>query len=284
MRDSDLLVPGSIDEVVRIIGETDSLLVAGGTSMSMLLKEGVLDYDHLVWIGRLEGLRGVSATPAGEVALGALTTLAEVAASPIIRQRYPMVARAAGVVANPRIRAIATVGGTLAHADPRQDLPPALLAAGAEVDVIGPQGPRTIGLRDGFFQGFLETAVEPDELLTAVRLPAVTAGARQEYLRFTPDSADDYPTVSVAACLVEGGDPGVWLALGGVAPTALFLREAAATVPGRMPSYEDVRGVADLAREASAPTDDERGSPEYKAEMARVCTERVLRALTSARA
>jgi carbon-monoxide dehydrogenase medium subunit len=272
------VAPSRLSQALDEISGRDAVLVGGGTSLAVLLKQRMLEPELLVWLGRVAGLKGIRRTADGWWHIGAATTLAEVARSPELRHEHPMVTQAAGVVANPRIRHVATVGGAIVHADPRQDLPPALLAAGATVAIRGRAGDRTMPLGDGFFRGFLQTAVGPAEVVTHISLPPAT-GAAQTYRRFTPQSRDDYPTVSVAARMerTDSGEVSRWsLALGGVAPTPVLVGGVETALAARAPSAVDVATVSAAARAATSPISDERGSAEYKAAMAEVWTQRVL--------
>lgn len=265
MTEPEFVAPTMLYHVLDVVGAGDALIVSGGTSLAVLLKQRLVEPEKLVWLGRVAELKGVRRDADGSWRIGACTSLAEVAASPELRRDAPMVAQAAGVVANPRIRNVATVGGALVHADPRQDLPPALLAAGAVVGIQGPEGVRSVPLRHGFFRGLMETAVEHGEVVTHVSVPP-RRDAVEVYRRFTPQSSDDYPTVSVAARLEwpESGKYGkLSLALGGVAPTPVLVDT-------------DVANAAAAAQAAASPTSDERGSAEYKTAMAEVWTQRVV--------
>lgn len=275
---TSFVAPSTLSQVLDEISGRDAVLVGGGTALGVLLKQRLLEPELLVWLGRVTGLNGIRRTADGWWHIGALTTLADVARSPELRHEHPMLTQAAGVVANPRIRHVATLGGAIVHADPRQDVPPALLAAGATVTIRGAAGDRTVPLADGFFLGFLQTTVGPAEVVTHLSIPPAT-GAAQAYRRFTPQSRDDYPTVSVAARM-ERADSGevsrLSLALGGVAPTPVLVGGVETALAARTPTATDIATVSAAARAATSPVSDERGSAEYKAAMAEVWTQRVL--------
>jgi carbon-monoxide dehydrogenase medium subunit len=213
-----------------------------------------------------------------------MATLAELAADRRVGSSCPSLAEAAARAANPRIRAVATLGGHLAHADPRQDLPPVLLALGAVVTVSGPHGVRQIPVGE-LLTGFMATALQPDELVVEVGIPP-RAGRRDRYVRFAPNSALDFPTVGVAAEVVldeSGVVTAARVALGGVAPTAVLVAGAPAALVGRRPSAGDLDRLAEAAAEAAAPTDDQRGSVEYKTAMAAVWARRAVAGLVTPR-
>ena len=215
-------IAGALDELA-----TDgSLALGGGTSLGVLVKNRLVEPQKLVFLGNVAGLSGI--TFDGELRIGATTTLREVARSSDVATPAPLLADAAAQVGNARVRAVATIGGALVHGDPRQDIPPALLALGASAVLESRDRARIVPLAQ-FFLGFMETACREDELVTAVTVPSAP-GRRMHYLRYTPGSDDDYPTVSVAAVLRFADDGNVAdaaLALGGVGAHAFLVAEAA---------------------------------------------------------
>lgn len=270
----EFLAPTSLDDAVRARGDEQTLVISGGTALALMLRERLVEPDRLLWLGRVDQLSGIAATPHG-LQIGATTTLWDLADAPEVVRAHPMIATAARSVGNPRVRAVATVGGAIAHADPRQDLLPALLASGAIVRLVGPEGRRDVPMADGFFQGFLSTATEDHELIEAVLLPEPTPGA-EHYVRYTPVSDGDYPTVSVAARLVPdgAGHARVTVALGGVGSAPVLgwtPQDGSVGLPGG-----DLDEICARIGERIAPVDDARGSADYKAAMATMWTRRVV--------
>jgi len=269
-------VPDTLDAAVEALSTPDAIALAGGTSVGLLLGQGLLVPSVLVWLGRIPELSALDEAD-GRLSIGASTTLATLAAHPRVRATLPALADAAGSVGNVRVRSVATVGGALAHADPRQDVPPALLALDARVEVVGPQGRRVLAV-DELIDGFMSTALAPDEVITAVHVP-VPRGRRSSYLRFTPGSADDYPTVLVAATVaVRDGVPiGATLAVGGAGPTPYLVPEADALAAVPVGQWADVVAeVADAAERRADPVSDRLGSAPYKRRMVAVWARRVL--------
>lgn len=272
-------VPTTLPEALDDIADGESTVLAGGTSVALLMGQALMEPSKLVLLTGIPVLRSLNVdTEARWVRLGAAVTLREVAVHPEIRAAFPALAAAAGAVGNPRVRSVATVGGSVAHADPRQDLPPVLLALGAQVTIVGPGGRRTVPLA-GFATGFMETALGPDELIVEVALPIVS-GQRSHYARFTPQSRADYPTVGVATALRWGEDDTVLdaaVSLGGVGATAIGVDDARLLVGV---AANDVRtAMAEVARraaDAAEPSDDRRGSAAYKRAMVSIWTERAL--------
>jgi carbon-monoxide dehydrogenase medium subunit len=272
-------VPVTLGAALReLAGGEGVIAMGGGTSVGMLLKNDLIELRTIVWLARIPELRRLAAGPGGELAVGATVTIRELARHVLIRQRFPALAYAAGRVGNPRVRAVATVGGALAHSDPRQDLPPILYALDARVRIDGPAGPREIPVA-GFHRGLMETVLAEGELVTGVMIPAVP-GQRAAYARFTPGSRDDYPTVSAAASVVRdaaGRVVSARLALGGAGPVPLLVSEASC-LTGTVPGPAEVDAVAGMAGAAAAPYDDQRGSARYKKAMAREWAARALQA------
>jgi carbon-monoxide dehydrogenase medium subunit len=280
MRPFDYLEPETLEEALALLAEdvADTHLLAGGTSLVILMKQDLVRPARVIGLRRIAELRGIGAE-SGLLRLGALATHGAIARSAAVRGHAPALAATFAAVATVRIREQATVGGNLAHADPAQDPPVTLLALDAQVVVRSKSRARTIPL-DAFFVDVFETALEPDELLTAVELPRLPDGARATYKKFLPNTQDDYATVSVAAVVATDGQ-GVCtharIALGGAAPIPLRAREAERALLGRRLEDAAITEAAALAASAADPMDDLRGSPEYKRAMARVWTERALR-------
>ncbi|MQA88275.1 MAG: xanthine dehydrogenase family protein subunit M [Streptosporangiales bacterium] len=277
--DVSFSVPTSLEEALAELAEEDAIALGGGTSVGLLLKNGLIEPQKIVWLAKVPDLRGVAVDDDGGLRIGAAVTLRELAGSSPVRTHAPALADAAGTVGNPRVRAVATLGGALAHADPRQDVPPVLLALDAEVRIAAPSGERIVPLAE-FYTAFMETALAEGELVTQVVVPAAD-NRRTHYVRFTPGSEDDYPTVGVAISIARGADGRISravLALGGVGPTPLLVPQARELVGRSAPDPGEISAVAAAAEAAARPSDDQRGSARYKKAMARVWTERALHA------
>lgn len=274
---AEFLAPASMPEALSALQQDGAVAVGGGTQVGILLRQGMLEPGRLVWLGRVDGLRTISTTD-GWLEIGAGATLSEIAASEAAHLLHPMLAAAATRVGNPRVRAVATLGGHLVHADPRQDLLPVLLALDAAAILRGPAGDREIALRD-FFQGPFETALVEGELLVRVRVPDPPAGRRSGYARFTPQSEADYPTVGVAARLDLDGETvrGLVLGLGGVAGRPLLVEPSA--LIGRPVGPDLFQAAAEAAVAACDPISDQRGSAAYKRAMVRLWAVRALTGL-----
>ncbi|MBV9592418.1 MAG: FAD binding domain-containing protein [Actinobacteria bacterium] len=272
MSDLRIALPETIEEAVELLVDETAIAVGGGTSVGMMLKAGLLDVETLVDLGRL-GLSGITQNADGTVSIGGTTTLREIANSPL---SAPVLAHAAAVVGNPRVRSLATAGGAIVHGDPHQDLPPAVLALDGTVTLVSAEGTREVAISD-FFVGFMETACREDELVTEIRL--APGDRRTAYARFNPASAEDYATVAVAAAVgldSAGRIESARIALGGAGSTIVFVDEASTLLVGQTPDRELWRAAGDAAMRASDPSGDQRGSADYKRKMVGVFTERAL--------
>lgn len=277
------VVPATVPEALGALQATGALAVAGGTSVGLLLGQSLIEPSVLVWLNRIPALREISLDGVC-LNVGAAVTLRELSRHPAVRSSLSALADAAGMIGNPRVRAVATVGGALVHADPRQDLPPALVALGATVRIAGPEGARTVPVAD-LAIGLMETVLEPGELIITVRIPLVP-GMRSIYLRFTPGSAADYPTVAAAASASwspDGTLASAALSLAGVGRTVLTVPEAAELAGQRTPSAAALAAVAGAAAERARPVGDRLGSVAYKRAMAAVWAHRALTACVAAK-
>jgi carbon-monoxide dehydrogenase medium subunit len=268
--------PTSIAEALAELSVEGTLLVAGGTSVALLVKNDLLAPERLASLRRVAELSKIT-TEGTQLRLGAMVTLRTLIASPLVRAAAPALIEAASRVGNPRVRSMATMGGAIAHADPRQDVPPVLLALGAHACLSGPDGQRTVPMSEYFF-GVMETAAGEDELITEVVVP-VRAGTRMVYFRFTPNSYDDYPVVGVAVAASLAGDGSVAaarIAVGGVDATAVLATSAAEVLAGHRPERDVLAAAAAATAAAVNPGEDRRGSADYKRAMTELWTRRAL--------
>jgi aerobic carbon-monoxide dehydrogenase medium subunit len=211
---------GSLAEAHRLLAEhPGAKLLAGGHSLIPLLKLRLAAPPALIDIGRVPELRGIELS-GGTLRVGALSTHAELADSPAVRDASPALAEAAGLVGDPAVRNRGTIGGNIAHADPASDLPAVLVALDAHVVATGPSGERTLPAAD-FFTGLMMTALSEDEVITAVLVPASPGWRGSAYVKFA-HPASRYAVIGVAAAVrMQGGTcQDVRVALGGLVPHA----------------------------------------------------------------
>jgi carbon-monoxide dehydrogenase medium subunit len=280
MNSFDYQTPRTIDEALALLSEhgDEARVIAGGTALVTMMRQRLVQPGCLVSLRDVEGLGGIEASK-GEIRLGALTTHREVEVSPLVKERAPVLAETYGKVATVRIRHMATVGGSLAHADPNQDPPVTLMALDAKAEIRRTGGRREVPL-SAFFREYYETVLEPGELVTAVSVPPLPAASGAAYVKFLPRSAEDYATVAVAATVtLEAGGERCRegrIALGSVAPTPLRARAAEALLAGGKLDERLLRAVGEAAKGEVNPLTDHRGSAEYKREMTAVMVGRAL--------
>lgn len=262
----DYVRADSVDAAIAALVEhgDDAKLLAGGHSLLPLMKLRLATPAVLVDIGRLAELSYVR--DAGDhVAIGGLTRHHDLETNGLLGAEAPLLRHAAGQVGDPQVRHRGTIGGSLAHGDPASDLPAVLLALRATLVVTGPAGVREVPV-DDFFQGFLETALEPTELLTEIRIPKA-AGAGWSFQKFNR-RAQDWAIVGVA--LVRNGTTGVGLVNMGSVPLRAGGVEAA------LAGGASDADAAALAAEGTEPSADLNASAEFRRHLARVLVGRAL--------
>ena len=265
----------SLDEAIALLGEKDARLLAGGQSLIATLNMRLSSPSLLIDINGLHGLNVISEKN-GMIEIGALARHAQAERSDIIAKHAPLIARAMPYIGHPAIRNRGTLGGSIAFADPAAELPACLLALDGEVEASGPKGKRTIKAGD-FFKGLFETALGPQEVLTAIRVPAADKGARVGFAELARRHGD-YAIVGLAASAhVNGkGLSNVRLAYFGVGDTPVRAKKAEAALAGG--NIEAAVNALDLA-----PNDDVQATAKVKKHLAGVLLRRVANQLLEAR-
>lgn len=255
----------------------DAKVLSGGQSLLPLLKLRLGATSHLVDIGRIPGLEYIK-EEGGTLKIGGRTRESALERSAVIRERYPLLADTTAVIADPLVRNLATIGGNLAHGDPANDHPAAMLALRAEVVATGARGARTIPI-DAFFVGLFTTALEPDEILTEVRVPQPPPKSGGAYMKLER-KVGDFATAASAVQLTlgRGGEvTSIGIGLTNAGPTPVRAVEAERYLMGKQPTDAAIAEAARLAAAAATPSADRRGTVEYKRAMARILTARALR-------
>jgi len=263
----DYAAPTSISDAISLLrtnGE-GAKVIAGGQSLIPLLKLRLASPTLLVDIGRIPGLEYISESE-GFLSMGAMTRMADVAGSDLLRRRYPMIHDAATVIADPLVRNMGTVGGNIAHGDPANDLPAVMLALDAEFVAEGPSGRRTVRARD-FFVDTFTVALNLGEILTEVRVPRPASRSGGAYLKVEQKVAD-FATAGAAVFLhmgIRGECDSACIGLTNVGPKVVEATKAAESLKGqKLTNREALQRAATLAAEASDPLPDIRGTAEYK--------------------
>ena len=257
-------------------------ILAGGHSLIPLLKLRLAAPPALIDIGRIAGLRGVSVKD-GAVRIGALTTHAELGASPDVRKHCPALAEAARLIGDPAVRNRGTIGGNVAHADPASDLPTVLTALGARFVVA--EGTLTVSVdaRD-FFTGMMTTALGEHALLTAIEVPALSTGQGAAYVKFS-HPASRYAVIGVAAIVSAGGGTcsAAAVVMGGLVPRPTRASTVEKALVGQALTADAIANAASLV--VSDLGDDLLGdiyaSAEYRRAVAPVWVKRALTAAAS---
>ena len=257
-----------------------AVLVAGGQSLVPMLKLRLVRPTRVVDISGLEGLDELAVSD-DQLTIGAAATVAQILASEEVRRSSPMLHEAAAVIADPLVRNLGTIGGNIAHADPLNDLPPALMAARGRIVTAGPEGARTIEA-DEVFQGPFTTTLAGGEVIVGLEIPRSPYGSYEKFKR----AAVDYGVVAVAVQLdvVEGEIRGAGIAVAGAQEVAPRASAAEDTLVGADPKTLDLGRVAEAVGGGEfTMIDDERGTGRYKRALVRVLAHRALeRAATGA--
>jgi aerobic carbon-monoxide dehydrogenase medium subunit len=271
----DYVRPSSVDEAVDALGRAgdDGKILAGGQSLLPVLRLRLAAPSVLVDLGRVPGLRGVR-VDGNDLVVGAMTTHAEVAASPVVQAEAPLVAAAAATVGDRQIRHRGTLGGSLSHADPAGDLCAAAVALDATMVLAGPNGTRTVPASE-FFTDIFTTAAGPNEVLTEVRFPRLP-GWTAHYEKFHR-TAQAWAMVGVAAAVrrENGAIAEVRIGLCNMGGTPVRARAAETALAGAG-DLGTVKAAAAHAGDGTNPPSDMSGSAEYRRHLAGVLAGRAV--------
>lgn len=274
----DYLAPRTLSDAVAALGQHENAKVlAGGQSLIPVMRFRLASPAVLVDINRVEGLSYINEDN-GWLKIGAMTREATLEYSPLVNEKYPLLADVARVISDPIVRNMGTVGGNLANADPGNDHPATMLAYGADVVAMGPNGERVIPI-ESFFVGLYESALAANEILTEVRIPSAKPHSGGAYLKLER-KVGDFATVAVAAQVqLDESDnfTSVGIGLTNVGLTAIKATAAEGFLMGKSPTDENIRQAAQLAAEAAQPIADIRGSEDYKRSLVKTYTVRALR-------
>ena len=278
----DYVRPASLDDTLRILKdrEGEAKLLSGGYSLLPLIKLRLAQPALLVDLRDVTGLDGIGETD-DHLVIGARATHRQIHEAPIVVEKYPILHDVTATIGDPQVRNWGTIGGSVAHADPASDWPAVLLAADATIVCRSGDGERTIAARDFFLDTF-QTAIEPTEVLTEVRIrrrPRGQGGAYEKLER----KVGDYATAGIAAIVRLGGDgviQGGGIGVTGVAETPFAATDGEALLAGNAASDDLFRRVGAAVGAQSRPFGDVRGSVDYKRAMAAELTLRALRRAT----
>ncbi|HEY2135055.1 MAG TPA: xanthine dehydrogenase family protein subunit M [Xanthobacteraceae bacterium] len=278
--------PTSVQEAVGLLAQwgEEGRALAGGHSLIPMMKLRLATPGHLVDLGGVAALKGIRSEGA-EIVIGAMTTQHELIGSELLGAKIPILRETSLLIADPQVRYVGTLGGNVANGDPGNDMPGVMMCLGATYQVTGKAGERRIAARE-FYQGAYFTALEPGEILTAVRIPVPPAGHGFAYEKLKR-KIGDYATAAAAVVLTMSGGRVATCAIGltNVAETPLWAEEAGRILAGSALDAATVKKAVAAAEAITSPAADARGPAHYRTKMAGVMLTRALaRAKERARA
>ena len=285
-RSFEYFSPRTLDEAIGLLQKLgpEAKLLSGGQSLIPMMKLRIISPQHIVDINRIPDLDYINETD-GHLTIGALAREHQLETSDVIHKKLPILADTAKFIADPLVRSQATVCGNLAHGDPANDHPATMLALGAKVVATGPNGRREIAV-ENFFTSLFTTALEPEEILTEIRIPLPAAKSGGAYLKLER-KVGDFATAGVAVQLTlddAGNCRTAGVGLTNVGMTPIKATKTEAFLAGKTLDEATINQAAEIAASESQPMDDIRGSADYKRDLVRVLTARALtRALERAK-
>jgi aerobic carbon-monoxide dehydrogenase medium subunit len=273
----DYVKATSVEDALAALrdGGEDAKVLGGGQSLIPVLRLRLSAPSVLIDVSRVDAMRGVS-QDGDHLVIGAATTHHDVMTDALVRQHAPLLAQAVGTVADPAVRHRGTFGGALSHADPAGDLGSVALALECELVIAGSAGSRTVAAKD-FFVDYLTTALQPDEILTAIRVPVLGAGWGFHYEKFNR-VAQAWSIVGVAAAVrrSNGSIAEARIGLTNMGSTPLRATAAESALAGVDASPEAITAAAQQAAEGTSPATDLNGQADYREHLARVLTARAV--------
>jgi carbon-monoxide dehydrogenase medium subunit len=269
--------PKSVQEAVALLTELgeNGRALAGGHSLIPMMKLRLASPGNLVDLAGIGELKGVRAE-SNDIVIGAMTTQHELIASNHLADKIPLLRETSLQIADPQVRYLGTLGGNVANGDPGNDMPAVMMCLDASYDVTGKSGQRRIAARE-FYQGVYLTALEADEVLTAVRIPMPTAGHGWAYEKLKR-KVGDYATAAAAVILtMKGGKiESCSIGLTNVADTPLWAQEAAKILTGSALDAPTIKKAVAAAEAITSPASDAHGPAQYRTKMAGVMLARAL--------
>jgi carbon-monoxide dehydrogenase medium subunit len=269
--------PKSIAEAVALLSDLgeDARPLSGGHSLIPMMKLRLAKPSDLVDLGAIAELKGIREDGA-DIVIGATTTQREVIGSELIAAKAPILKEAAMVIADPQVRSLGTIGGNVANGDPGNDMPAVMMCLGATYQLAGKGGERRVAARD-FYQGAYFTALEPSEILAAIRVPVPPQGHGYAYEKLKR-KVGDYATAAAAVILTMAGGRAASCSIGltNVGETPLWAEEAARILVGSSLDAATVKRAVAAAEAITSPASDTRGPAAYRTKMAGVMLTRAL--------
>jgi carbon-monoxide dehydrogenase medium subunit len=269
MKNFDYLEPKTVTEACALLKQLggEAKVFAGGSHLTILMKQGLLEPKSLVNIKKIPELKGIRYDAAADLTIGALVTHRELETSVLVRGKFPVLCEAEREVANIRVRNMGTVGGNLASGEPLTDLSQIFIALDGKVKIAGASVHRMIPVEE-LFVDFYTTSLAEDEILTQVVLPSLPSRSGIDYIRFSSSSVVDKPSAGVAVRLTLDSGAGTIqtarIVLGCVGATPVRARKAEALLTGKKITRELAQEAGSVASQECSPTSDLRGSEHYK--------------------
>ena len=276
----DYHAPTTLEDALSLLaGAPNAKILAGGHSLIPMMKLRLAEPDALIDLAKLSGLRYVQEADGGGLAIGAMATYYDVITSDAVRANAPVIAEAASQVADPQVRNMGTIGGSLSHADPAADLPAVMLALGAEIEATSAGGIRRAIPADAFFVDLFTTALEAGEILTEIRIPAAARGTGAAYAKMA-NKASHFAIVGAAASVtVENGVcAAARIGVTGAGASAYRARESESRLVGSDLSEGAVFSAAGHAADGVEMNEDIHASAEYREHLTKVFALRAIRA------
>ncbi len=277
----EYLEPKTMEEAVLLLSrhkDTAKVIAGGSTDLLVLLKKGKVLPRYVIHMEGIPNQDIISYDEKVGLRIGALATINSIEVSPVVRQKFGILAQAASQLGTPQIRNRATIGGNLCNAAPSAETAPALLVLEAKVKIVGAGGERTVPL-ENFFAGPGRTVLSAGEILTEILVPNLPPRSGGVYIKQTVRKAMDLAIVGVAVIITLQGNiiGDVKIALGAVAPTPIRARKAEAIIRGQKLDVALLDKAALVASEEASPIDDIRSSAEYRRRIVRILVARAIR-------
>ncbi len=275
----DYSAPESLEDALKLLRDLgdEAKVLAGGHSLIPMMKLRFAEPEHLVDLNNIPGLSYVK-TDGDTLRIGAMTREVELEEAEVVGQRFPIFQDAAKLIADPQVRNFGTIGGNIAHGDAANDHPAVMIALGAQVEITNLEGKRTVPI-DEFFYGFYATAIQDGEILTEITIP-MPAGKFGNAYHKTERKVGDYATGGVAVHLeldAGGTCTRAGIGLTNVNPTPLRAARSEEALVGSKVDDQAIALAAQYASEDCEPSDDLRGSAEYKRRVIGALTKRMIR-------
>jgi carbon-monoxide dehydrogenase medium subunit len=279
MKNFEYLEPTTVAEACAMLKRhgSEGKVFAGGSHLTILMKQGLYQPKVLINIKKISGLKGIEYDAKEGLSIGALVTHRELETSALVKEKFPVLCEAEREVANIRVRNMGTIGGNLASGEPLTDLSQIFISLDGKAKIAGPAAERVIAVEELFID-FYTTSLTEEEILTQVVLPPLPPRSGIEYIRFSSSSVVDKPSAGVAVRLtLENGSETIQAArivLGCVGATPVRARKAEALLIGKKPTTELAEEAGSLASQECSPVSDLRGSEQYKRAIVRTLVKR----------